>query len=49
MREICEKYDIQYLFSAIKDNIPPSQDIEADIILRLDDKSDEGKLFKMTF
>lgn len=49
VREICEKYDIQYIFSTIKDNIPPSQDIEADIILRLDDKSDEGKLFKMTF
>lgn len=49
VREICEKYDIQYIFSAIKDNIPPSQDIDSDIVLRLDDKTDEGKLFKMTF
>ncbi len=49
VRGICEKHDIQYIFSAIKDNIPPSQDLENDIILRLDNKTDEGKLFKMTF
>lgn len=49
VREICEKYDIQYLFSAIKDNLPPTQNVENDIILRLNDESEEGKLFKMSF
>ena len=49
VREICEKYNIQYIFSAIKDNIPQSQDISQNIILELNDKDDNGKLFKMTF
>jgi uncharacterized protein YydD (DUF2326 family) len=49
VREICEKYNIQYIFSAIKDNIPQSQDISQNIILELNDKDDSGKLFKMTF
>lgn len=49
VREICLKYDIQYIFSVVKDNIPPSQDLSDNIILELHDKSDEGKLFKMSF
>jgi uncharacterized protein YydD (DUF2326 family) len=43
------KYDIQYIFSVVKDNIPPSQDLSKNIVLELHDKSDEGKLFKMSF
>lgn len=49
VREICEKYDIQYIFSAVKDNIPPTIDLSKNIILELDDRSDENKLFKMSF
>jgi uncharacterized protein YydD (DUF2326 family) len=49
IREICLKYDIQYIFSVVKDNIPPSQDLSKNIVLELHDKSDEGKLFKMSF
>lgn len=49
VREICLKYDIQYIFSVVKDNIPPSQDLSENIILELNDKSDDGKLFKMSF
>ena len=49
IREICLKHDIQYIFSVVKDNIPPSQDLSKNIILELNDKSDEGKLFKMSF
>lgn len=48
-RNICERYDIQYIFSAIKDNLPPNINIESSIILELNDKNDEGKLFKMSF
>jgi uncharacterized protein YydD (DUF2326 family) len=46
---VCEKYDIQYIFSAVKDNIPPNQNLEDNIILELHDKDDSGKLFKMSF
>lgn len=49
VREICEKHDIQYIFSAIKDNMPPSQDVEKNIVLRLHDRDESGKLFKMNF
>ncbi len=49
VREICLKYDIQYIFSVVKDNIPPSQDLSENTILELHDKSDDGKLFKMSF
>jgi uncharacterized protein YydD (DUF2326 family) len=49
VREICEKYDIQYIFSAVKDNIPPTIDLSKNIILELDDRIDENKLFKMSF
>lgn len=49
VHEICEKYDIQYIFSAIKDNIPIGIDLSDNIILELNDKNDAGKLFKMSF
>ncbi len=49
VRDICERHDIQYIFSAIKDNIPQSIDLSANIILELNDKDDSGKLFKMSF
>lgn len=49
IREICERYDIQYIFSAIKDNIPQSIDLSENVILELNDKDDSGKLFKMSF
>ncbi len=49
IREICERYDIQYIFSAIKDNIPQSINLSENVILELNDKDDSGKLFKMSF
>ena len=49
VREICERFDIQYIFSAIKDNIPINIDLSENIILELNDKDDSGKLFKMSF
>jgi len=49
VREIAETYDIQYIFSAVKDNIPPSQDLSKDVILELHDRNDSGKLFQMSF
>jgi uncharacterized protein YydD (DUF2326 family) len=47
--EIAREHDIQYIFSAIKDNLPPVPDLSNNIILKLHDKDDSGKLFKMTF
>jgi uncharacterized protein YydD (DUF2326 family) len=47
--EIAAKYDIQYIFSAIKDNIPPHSDLTQNIILELHDHNDSGRLFKMSF
>lgn len=49
VKNISAEHDIQYIFSVIKDNIPPSQDLDNAIILYLHDKDDEGKLFKMSF
>lgn len=48
-REICERHDIQYIFSAIKDNLPPDIELGNNIVLELNDRNDEGKLFKMSF
>lgn len=49
IREVCLKHDIQYIFSAIKGNIPPTEDLSENIILTLHDKDDHGKLFYMSF
>lgn len=55
LRNICEQYDLQYIFSAIKDELPREDDgkilefAEDEIVLRLHDKDDTGKLFLMSF
>jgi uncharacterized protein YydD (DUF2326 family) len=49
IRKICIKYDIQYIFTVVKDDIPPSQDLSENIILKLHDKNDDGRLFKMDY
>lgn len=48
-RKICERYDIQYIFSAIRDNLPPNITLGNSVVLKLNDKNEEGKLFKMSF
>jgi uncharacterized protein YydD (DUF2326 family) len=47
--EIATRYDLQYVFTAIRDNLPPSPDISEQIVLELNDASDSGRLFKMVF
>ncbi len=51
VREYSQKYNLQYIFSIIDDDIPSHGfDIDdSEIILRLDDKSSEGKLFYIEF
>ncbi len=49
IQEICLQHDIQYIFSAVKDNIPANQNVEKYLIMELHDKSDDGKLFKISF
>lgn len=55
LREYCLKYDIQYILSIIKDDLPRDENDnfimfnDEEIIMRLDDKNDDGKLFKMSF
>jgi uncharacterized protein YydD (DUF2326 family) len=52
---ICEKYDLQYICSVIKDELPRDEsgrviEFSADeTVLRLHDKDDLGKLFLMSF
>ncbi len=55
IRNVCEKHDLQYLCSVIKDELPRDEtgmfvnfSIE-EIVLRLHDKDDSGKLFLMSF
>ena len=53
VREACAKHGIQYLFSALSEDIPSGDDAEdlcptpEEIILTLDDSGDDGRLFKM--
>ena len=47
--EISKKYDIQYVFSSIQDDLPSGFDFSKNTVLRLHDKDDSGKLFKMSF
>jgi uncharacterized protein YydD (DUF2326 family) len=47
--EIAKEYDIQYIFSAIKDNLPPTPDLSKNVVLKLHDRDDTGRLFKMSF
>jgi uncharacterized protein YydD (DUF2326 family) len=55
LQEYCEKYGIQYIFSIIRDDFPRDDNDkiiefeEDEIVMRLDDNSDAGKLFKMSF
>lgn len=55
VQEVCEKYDLQYICSVIEDELPRDNSgkfvkfSEAEIVLRLNDKDDSGKLFLMSF
>jgi uncharacterized protein YydD (DUF2326 family) len=54
VKEICKKYDIQYICTVIKDELPKEAGkiIEFSVgetVLRLHDKDDSGKLFLMSF
>lgn len=48
---ICSKYDIQYIFSTISDNLPDEviSTIEPFVVTKLSNKDSEGKLFKFGF
>jgi len=49
IKHICVKYDIQYILTAIKDNIPPTIDLQENMILELHGNGDDGLLFKVDF
>ncbi|TAD84701.1 MAG: DUF2326 domain-containing protein [Bacteroidetes bacterium] len=55
IREYCTKYNIQYILSIIKDDLPRDENDEPimftkeEIIMELHDKDDCGKLFKTSF
>lgn len=55
INEFCTKFNIQYIFSIIKDDLPredndnPIMFADVDIIMVLHDKDDSGKLFKTSF
>jgi uncharacterized protein YydD (DUF2326 family) len=53
IRETCTTHGIQYIFSALSEDLPTQEDTEnlcptsEEIILTLDDSGDDGRLFKM--
>jgi uncharacterized protein YydD (DUF2326 family) len=53
IRETCAEHGIQYIFSALSEDIPTTEDAEGlcpapeEIVLSLDDSGDSGRLFKM--
>jgi uncharacterized protein YydD (DUF2326 family) len=55
IKEYCTLYNIQYILSIIKDDLPrdendnPIMFNDDEIIMELDDKNDNGKLFKTSF
>ena len=52
IREYCTKFNLQYIFTAIEDDIPLeilSKFTEKEICLKLDDTGDKGKLFEFSF
>lgn len=55
IKEVCEKYDLQYICSVIKDELPRDESgrfvefSEKEIVLQLHDKDNTGKLFLMSF
>lgn len=55
IREYCIKYDIQYILSVIKDDLPRNDNedyinfSDEEIVMKLHDRTEEGKLFKTSF
>jgi len=55
IKEYCSKYNIQYILSIIKDDLPRDENdipilfTEEEIVLELHDKDNTGKLFKTSF
>lgn len=55
IKEYCTKYNIQYILSIIKDDLPrdendnPIMFTQDEIIMELNDKDNSGKLFKLSF
>ncbi|MFH0889320.1 MAG: DUF2326 domain-containing protein [Planctomycetota bacterium] len=55
LKEYCTKYNIQYILSVIKDDLPRDDKDnfimfdKDEIIMELHDKNDDGKLFKTSF
>lgn len=53
IREFCEKYDLQYIFTAIRHDFPKNEPLfefkDSEKILELHDGNEDGKLFYMTF
>ncbi len=53
IRETCNEHGIQYIFSCLSEDIPNARDvdklcpIEDEIVLKLHDGGDQGRLFKM--
>jgi len=55
IKELCDRYGIQYIFTIIKDEVPydkenqPVEFSDEEIILELHDKDETGTLFGFTF
>lgn len=55
IKEYCTKYNIQYILSIIKDDLPRDQNdnpimfTDEEIIMELHDRDNSGKLFKTSF
>ena len=55
LRAYCTKFNIQYILSIIKDDLPrdendnPIMFTDDEIVMELHDKNNEGKLFKSSF
>ena len=55
IKEYCLKFNIQYILSIIKDDLPRDENDnfiifnEDEVVMKLDDKNDDGKLFKISF
>ena len=55
VKDICTKYDIQYILTSIEDDLPRNDDGKvisfkpSEVALELDDKGDNGRLFETSF
>lgn len=52
IKSVCSKYGLQYIFTAIKDDLPNQDEFALgadEIALELNDRDDNGKLFLMSF